>query len=62
MLKTPHESIGQPPRKLCWEYPLGTVCGHFEEPPHDFVDPYTAEERKAIQELEKEEEEKWAAR
>lgn len=51
MLKTPHESIEQHPKGLCWEYPLGTVRGHLNEPDPDFIDPYAEEERVAIQEL-----------
>lgn len=34
---------------LVWEQPLGTVRGILEEPGPRFVDPYAAEERKAIQ-------------
>jgi hypothetical protein len=37
---------------LTWELPLGTIRGHLDEPGPRFVDPYQAEERKAIQEVE----------
>lgn len=37
------------PKGLAWEQPLGTVRGILEEPGPRFVDPYAAEERKAIQ-------------
>jgi hypothetical protein len=36
--------------------PLGVIRGYLEEPGPLFVDPYTAEERRAIQEVEREEE------
>lgn len=39
------------PKGLVWEQPLGTVRGILEEPGPRFVDPYAAEERKAIQEV-----------
>lgn len=43
----------KPPRsKHYWEMPLGTIRGFMEEPGPKFVDPYDAEERKAIEELE----------
>lgn len=38
--------------ELVWEQPLGTIRGHLDEPAPRFVDPYQAEERKAIQEVE----------
>lgn len=38
-----------------YEKPLGTIAGFWEEPGPRFVDPYTAAERKAIQEVEREE-------
>ena len=41
--------------KRQFEKPLGTVAGHFEEPGPRFIDPYAIDEREAIQELEKEE-------
>ena len=34
---------------LIWEQPLGVVRGLLSEPAPSFVDPYTAEEREAIQ-------------
>jgi hypothetical protein len=37
-----------------YENPLGTIAGFWEEPGPRFVDPYAAEERKAIQEVERE--------
>ena len=36
--------------------PLGVIRGYLEEPGPLFVDPYAAEERRAIQEVEREEE------
>lgn len=41
-----------------YEKPLGTIAGFWEEPGPRFVDPYTAAERKAIQELEREADER----
>lgn len=41
-------------KRLHWELPLGVVRGYLEEPGPRFVDPYAAEERKAIQEIERE--------
>jgi hypothetical protein len=37
-----------------YENPLGTIAGFWDEPGPRFVDPYAAEERKAIQEVERE--------
>lgn len=39
-----------------FERPLGRIAGYLAEPEPGFVDPYEAEEREAIQELEREEE------
>ncbi len=41
-----------------YENPLGTIAGYWEEPGPRFVDPYAAEERKAIQEVEREADER----
>ena len=46
--------MSEPTKKLQWELPLGVVRGYLEEPGPRFVDPYAAEERKAIQEIERE--------
>lgn len=46
--------MSEPAKKLQWELPLGVVRGYLEEPGPRFVDPYAAEERKAIQEIERE--------
>lgn len=43
-------------RYVPFERPLGRIAGYLAEPEPGFVDPYEAEERKAIQELEREEE------
>lgn len=40
-----------------YENPLGTIAGYWEEPGPRFVDPYAIAERKAIQEIEREENE-----
>lgn len=40
---------------LVWEQPIGVVQGVLEEPEAGYVDPHDAEEREAIQWLEKEE-------
>lgn len=47
-------------RKTYYENPLGTIAGYWEEPGPRFVDPYTAAERKAIQEVEREADERKA--
>lgn len=39
-----------------FERPLGRIAGYLAEPEPGFIDPYEAEEREAIQELEREEE------
>lgn len=44
------------PQRHYWELPLGVIRGYLEEPGPLFVDPYAAEERRAIQEVEREEE------
>lgn len=44
------------PQRHYWELPLGVIRGYLEEPGPLFVDPYTSEERRAIQEVEREEE------
>lgn len=44
------------PQRHYWEMPLGVIRGYLEEPGPLFVDPYAAEERRAIQEVEREEE------
>jgi hypothetical protein len=44
------------PQRHYWEMPLGVIRGYLEEPGPLFVDPYAAEERRAIQEIEREEE------
>jgi len=44
------------PKRHYWELPLGVIRGYLEEPGPLFVDPYEAEERRAIQEVEREEE------
>jgi hypothetical protein len=44
------------PKRHYWEMPLGVIRGYLEEPGPLFVDPYAAEERRAIQEVEREEE------
>ena len=44
------------PKRHYWEMPLGVIRGYLEEPGPLFVDPYAAEERRAIQEIEREEE------
>jgi hypothetical protein len=44
------------PKRHYWEMPLGVMRGYLEEPGPLFVDPYAAEERRAIQEVEREEE------
>ena len=44
-------------RKTYYENPLGTIAGYWEEPGPRFVDPYAIAERKAIQEIEREENE-----
>lgn len=41
-----------------YEKPLGVIAGFWEEPGPRFVDPYAAAERKAIQELEREADER----
>lgn len=46
--------MSEPAKKLQWELPLGVVRGYLEEPGPRFVDPYAAEERKAIQAIEQE--------
>jgi hypothetical protein len=40
------------PKRHYWELPLGVTRGYLEEPGPLFVDPYAAEERRAIQEIE----------
>ena len=40
-----------------YEKPLGTIAGYWEEPGPRFVDPYAIAERKAIQGIEREENE-----
>lgn len=40
-----------------YENPLGTIAGYWEEPGPRFVDPYKVVERKAIQGIEREENE-----
>jgi hypothetical protein len=45
-------------RYVPFELPLGRIKGYYIEPEPGFIDPYEAEERKAIQELEAEEEER----
>lgn len=40
-----------------YENPLGVIAGYWDEPGPRFVDPYTIAERKAIQEIEREENE-----
>lgn len=41
-------------RTIQWEQPLGVVRGLLSEPGPRFIDPHTAEEREAIQEVKKE--------
>lgn len=41
-------------QRYYYENPLGTIAGYWEEPGPRFVDTYTAAERKAIQEVERE--------
>ena len=43
-------------RYVPFERPLGKIAGYLAEPESGFIDPYEAEEREAIQELEREEE------
>lgn len=38
---------------LTWELPLGTIRGRLDEPGPRFVDPYSKQEREAIQEIER---------
>lgn len=45
-------------KRVPYENPLGTIAGYWEEPGPRFVDPYTAAERKAIQEVEREADER----
>lgn len=45
-------------KRVPYENPLGTIAGYWEEPGPRFVDPYAAAERKAIQELEREADER----
>jgi hypothetical protein len=42
------------PQRHYWELPLGVIRGYLEEPGPLFVDPYAAEERKALQDVERE--------
>jgi hypothetical protein len=44
------------PQRHYWEMPLGVIRGYLEEPGPLFVDPYASDERRAIQEIEREEE------
>ena len=48
---------GQNQRRY-YENPMGTIAGYWDEPGPRFVDPYTAAERKAIQEIEREADER----
>jgi hypothetical protein len=48
--------VGESVKKHYWEMPLGVIRGYLEEPGPRFIDPYAAEERRAIQEVEREEE------
>ena len=41
------------PTHLTWELPLGTIRGRLDEPGPRFVDPYSKQEREAIQEVER---------
>ena len=43
-------------RYVPFERPLGRIAGYLAEPEPGFIDPHEAEEREAIQELEREEE------
>jgi hypothetical protein len=52
--------VGESVKKHYWELPLGVIRGYLEEPGPRFVDPYAAEERKAIQEVEWEAEQELA--
>ena len=47
-------------RKTYYENPLGTIAGYWEEPGPRFVYPYAIAERKAIQEVEREADERKA--
>jgi hypothetical protein len=45
-------------QRYYYENPLGTIAGYWGEPGPRFVDPYAATERKAIQEIEREADER----
>lgn len=45
-------------QRTYFEQPLGVICGFYIEPGPEFVDSYEIEERKAIQEIEREADER----